>query len=71
MKELTNNEKFNITGGAVTTTIINSIVRMISTIMIIDPINKNPPCIYSPQYSLTLYHHFTTIIRQFSTILNK
>lgn len=32
MKELTNNEKYQITGGAVTTTIINSIARLINTI---------------------------------------
>ena len=32
MKELSNNEKYNITGGAVTSTIINSIARLISTI---------------------------------------
>lgn len=32
MKELTNKEKFNITGGAITTTILNSIARLISTV---------------------------------------
>ena len=32
MKELTNKEKYQITGGAVTTTIINSVARLINTI---------------------------------------
>lgn len=32
MKELSNNEKYKITGGAISTTIINSVARLISTI---------------------------------------
>ena len=32
MKELTINEKFEINGGAVTSTVINSIARLINTV---------------------------------------